>query len=85
MTYNNLPGQDTLFGTITTIYNWFFAFSVMILVLVVLYAGFTFLTSGGDPQKLAKAKSILLWAVIGFVIILLAQGISTTIENIFGM
>lgn len=33
------------------------------------YGGFTWLTSGGSPDRVKKGKDILIWAVIGLVVI----------------
>jgi hypothetical protein len=41
-------------------------------VLVIVLAGFMFVTSGGDASAIAKAKSAILYAVIGIVVVMLA-------------
>lgn len=53
----------------------------IIMVCIVLYAGFTWMTSGGDNEKVASAKRMLTNAVIGLVIILSAWGITTFVIN----
>ncbi len=45
-------------------------------VVVVVYAGFLYLSAGGEEDKVKKAKKLLGQAVIGIVIILLAYSIS---------
>lgn len=44
-------------------------------VIVIIISGFQFVTAGGDAQKVARARGILLGAVIGLAIIIIAQGI----------
>jgi hypothetical protein len=44
-----------------------------VLVLAFLWAGFLFVTSGGVPEKIAKAKQTLLWTIVGAAIILGAK------------
>lgn len=44
-------------------------------VVMIVYAGFNFVTSAGDSGKVNKAKGIILYAVIGLVISLLAYAI----------
>jgi len=44
---------------------------------LIMYAGFLWTTSGGEEEKLERAKAILRDAVIGLVIILSAWGIAT--------
>lgn len=44
-------------------------------VIIIIISGFEYITSGGDPQKAASARSALIGAVIGLVIIVAAQAI----------
>lgn len=48
---------------------------------IVIYAGFIYMTSGGDPGKVEKAKKWLINGVIGLVIIFAAYSIVTFIIN----
>lgn len=45
-------------------------------VIVIMVAGFSFITSQGEPAALSKAKNSLIFAVIGIVIVVLAQVIA---------
>ena len=47
-----------------------------IALVLVLYAGFTLMTAGGDEEKAGNAKKILYAAVIGLIIILAAYSIT---------
>lgn len=51
----------------------------VIAVVLVMYAGFLWMTSGGDEEKIGQAKKILTNAVIGLVIILMSWAITTFI------
>ena len=51
---------------------WWIALALFPLMIVI--AGFYFVTAAGDPAKVEKAKGIILYTVIGFFIILLARG-----------
>ena len=55
-----------------------------IVPIMIIVAGFLFLTSGGDPEKARTAKRIIFWTVIGLAIILLAKGIISVIKQIIG-
>ena len=52
-----------------------------LIALVVIWAAFMFLTAGGNPKNIGKAKQALLYAVIGAVIIIIGQGIVLIIQN----
>lgn len=42
-------------------------------VIMIIIAGFKYITSGGDTGKVASAKSTLIYAIVGLVIVALAQ------------
>lgn len=44
-------------------------------VIMTLVAGLMYVVSGGNPDKTKKAKNILLYAIVGIVIAIAAQGI----------
>jgi hypothetical protein len=79
----NCPG-----GTITCVIDAVTGFLIVIaaplLTVMVLWAGFLFVTSGGDENKLKTAKNALLWAGIGFGVVLIARGLSAIIRQILG-
>lgn len=52
----------------------------VVAVLAIMYAGFLYVTAGGDPGKIKEAHSILKYAVIGSAILLGAWTISKAIE-----
>ena len=53
----------------------------IIALVLILYGGFTWMTAGGDDEKIAKAKKILINAVIGLAIILTSFAITQFILN----
>lgn len=61
-----------LFNLAQNIVQFLVAISVFIAVLLFVYAGFLFLTSGGNVAQIAKAKGIFGKVFIGFVIVLAA-------------
>ncbi len=53
----------------------------IIAVLIILYAGFLWMTAAGNDDKIASAKSMMSAGVIGLIIILAAFGIATFVMN----
>ncbi|QQS18970.1 hypothetical protein IPL68_02840 [Candidatus Saccharibacteria bacterium] len=49
----------------------------MAAIIVIIVSGIRYMTSGGDSQKISSAKGTLVGAVIGLVVIVLAQVIIT--------
>lgn len=65
---SGLPGTsvtDYVFNIISAILG---ILAVVALVLII-YAGFTILTSAGNEEKISTGRSILLWAFVGLLII----------------
>lgn len=49
------------------------------------YGGFTWLTSGGSPDRIKKGKDILIWAVIGLIVILASYTLVDFVLKAFGL
>lgn len=47
----------------------------IIFVVLIILAGFSWMTSGGDDEKIAKAKKMIVNAIIGLILILSAYSI----------
>ncbi|KKS89401.1 MAG: hypothetical protein UV63_C0019G0029 [Microgenomates group bacterium GW2011_GWC1_43_11] len=48
------------------------AFAGVVLFVVIVMAGFTFLFSGGDAKQLEKAKNTFTYAILGLIVIVCA-------------
>ena len=81
----NFLGSDNVVALIHQIAGFALAVFVPLAALMILYAGFLFLTSGGDPTKIKTAKDTLTWAVIGIVVIILARGLVSLIGDLLGI
>ncbi len=53
----------------------------IIAVLIILYAGFLWMTAAGNDDKITQAKGMMSAGVIGLIIILAAFGIATFVMN----
>ena len=49
-----------------------------------LYAGILFVTASGDPSKITKAKSAVMWAIIGTIVGIIAYSASSIIKRALG-
>lgn len=77
--------SSTIGDLIERLADFIFNVALVLTPVLVLYAGFLFLTSAGDPKKIATAKNILLWTVIGLGIILLSKGIVAIMKGLLGI
>lgn len=76
-------GAD-IFTIIGNILNIAFGFLGVLLVCYFIYAGFLWMTAGGSPEPVEKAKSIMKNVVIGLIIIVSSFAISRFILNWLG-
>ena len=70
-----------LFVTIT---NWIFVIVLLFAVIMIVLAGWQFISGGGDTQAVSQAKNKLLYAAIGIGVALLARAIPAAVTNIIG-
>jgi Type IV secretion system pilin len=61
----DLTGTEVTVGILNVAYF----VAGIIAVIVIIIAGFTMTTNGGDPGAVAKAKNAILYAVIGLIVI----------------
>jgi len=54
---------------------------IPLVVLALVYTGFLFVYSRGNPEKLLEAKQALLWSVVGTAVLLGAWTIATILNN----
>ncbi|OHA09193.1 MAG: hypothetical protein A3B37_01480 [Candidatus Sungbacteria bacterium RIFCSPLOWO2_01_FULL_59_16] len=69
---------------VTIALNWFGIFVFIIAILVLLYAAFLFLTGGGNEETIKKARSFLIWGLIGIAVALFASGGIEFVINLIG-
>ena len=80
-----ITGTTQLVGLILGLVNWFAWFVALVAVLFGLYSGVLFITAGGDDEKVTKAKNILLYAIVGIVVAILAFSIVSISKSIAGV
>ena len=73
--------MNTLPVIITNVLTLLWQIVAGLTVVMIIFAGFLFLTSVGDPSKITKAKAAVLWAVVGLVVCILAYSIPSIISN----
>lgn len=66
-------GTTRLNDIITSIINIFSLIVGLVSVIMIIYGGFLYVTSGGDSGKVTNAKNAIIYAIIGLVVVALAQ------------
>lgn len=75
--------SDTFQEFIYKLIDFIFWLAIAIAPIMIIVAGFYFITAMGDPEKVKIAKQIILWTLIGLLIIFCAKGLIKLFEDIF--
>ena len=67
--------DGTLADNPERIINVFLYIGGLVAVVMVIVAGIQMTTSAGDPSAVKKAKSTILWSVVGLVVMILAYAV----------
>jgi len=80
----NITDIHGIYSLVEKIAKWFQAFFFIIAAIFIIMAAFGYLTSAGDDDKVKKAKSQLVYAVVAIVVALLAFVMVTILKNFLG-
>lgn len=91
----SIKGSGCLYKSVVTIdcipiivFNviyWLIFFSGVVALFLIIFGGFRFMTSGGDPKNVEGARKVITWAIIGLIVILFAFAIVTFISDVTGV
>ena len=82
---SNPLGKGTTFITIiNNVLNYLIYISVPILALMILIGGFQILTARDNPEKIQSGRKTIMYAVIGFTIVLISKGVALILLKIIG-
>lgn len=77
----NLEENKTILPGITTIIAVILAMASIIAGIALIYGGITYIISTGEASKIQKAKNIIMYALIGLVVSMLAYAIVTFVTQ----
>ncbi len=86
-----LPGfefsgdQGNIGSIVSSLLNYLFPLAGILLLLYLIFGGFSLMTSGGDPKAVQGAKSKITNALIGFVIVFVAYWIVQILGTVLGI
>jgi hypothetical protein len=69
---------------ISIVMTFLFPIAAVLLFCMVIYSGFVFMTSRGNSQAVSKAQGIIISAIIGFVLLVIAFFLVRLVAFIFG-
>ncbi len=65
--------QESMNEMISQIVNIISVIVAVVAVIMIIFGGFKYITSGGDSNNITSAKNTILYAIIGLIIVALAQ------------
>lgn len=71
----NANPSKTIDTTLTNVIDVFSLIVAIAAILVIIYAGFKYITATGDQEGLKTAKNSIIYAVVGLIIVAIAQAI----------
>lgn len=74
-------GTDTVPEFLDKLATFLINFGAVVVVFFVVFAGFKFVVAQGNPEKIAQAKQMLFYTLIGGAILLGAKVISSAIKS----
>ncbi len=80
----DLPSIDSpakIERLIVKITDWMYTIFLALAVIMIIYAAFVYLTSGGG-ENVAKAHKMLLYAVVAIAVAMLAKGVVKVVESL---
>jgi hypothetical protein len=77
-------GAPTLSGVIDNLRNWIVGILAGVATLFLTIGGLRYLTAGGDPGQVEKAKTALKSAAIGYALAILAPLLVSILASIVG-
>lgn len=78
-------GEITLGDLINRVMNFLIPIAGVILFLIIIWGGYDFLMSGGEPDKIKSGKAKITSGLIGFGLLLFAYVAAKLVGFIFGL
>ena len=78
-------GVCCVLNAVFTVTDWIFFLLIAVVSLLVIYGGFTIATAGGAPDKVNSGRGLILWAMVGFAVALLARAIPSIVKAVLGV
>lgn len=73
--------METAGNMVTSAIQWVIGIAGFVSAIFVVYGGVSYITSSGDPGKVQKAKNTILYALLGLIIVALAEVITIFVSN----
>lgn len=77
-------GIEDVIRILNTVVNWIFTILLIVAVIYIFMAAFSYLGSGGDAVKVATAQTKLIYALVAIGVALIARGLEFIVRQLVG-
>ena len=84
VTIPNPLASNSIMDLVAQIADWLLKIGLTISTIIIIWAAIVFMTSGGSTERVTMARKTLWYAIIGIVVLLLADGVAIFIKNFLG-
>ena len=77
---NPLQAGTSLSSFLSSILDFVVRIGTIVIILMLVFVGYKFVVAQGKPGEIEAAKKMLLWTIIGALVLLGAQAISSAIQ-----
>jgi len=81
---NNPIGSNSFAELVAAVVDWIIGIAMVLAPLVIVYGGFTCMTALDDAGKLKTGKQIILYAILGFLLALIAKSLIDLLVGLAG-
>jgi hypothetical protein len=67
-----------------TAFDYMFYALIALSIIVIVIAGFNYVTANGEAEKVSKANKMILYAAVGIAVALLAKGVPLIVASFLG-
>ncbi|MEK7629304.1 MAG: TrbC/VirB2 family protein [Patescibacteria group bacterium] len=76
--------KERLTSTVTIVVNYIIGIVAIVAVVMIVWAGYLYITAGMDEKNVEKAKKMLLYGIIGIVVVILSYSIVSFATSFLG-
>jgi cell division protein FtsW (lipid II flippase) len=81
LAFAQVDSPEKVVDLVNTLAVWLYNILIAASVVMIIIAAFNFLSSGGDQEKVTKARQQIIYAVIAVAVAILATGIIKLVQN----
>ena len=81
----NPIGASSFTQVVANVTTFLLEIAIPLTAIMALIGGFQMITAGGNPEKFSSGRKTLMYAAIGFAVVLLAGGVAQIVKNFLGV